>query len=261
MKVNQLNLLYFSPTGTTRKVIMAAAGKIELKTMSYDLTVNYRQKKPVLKFTEQDFVLIGIPVYSGRVPKLVLEYLECLKGSNTPAALIAAYGNRDYEDALLELKNTVEEKGLKVIAAGAFPVQHSIVRNVAKGRPDKEDTKKILDFGLQINRQIRSIEDLSAVSLKVKGHSEYRPYKTIPLVPHGNSSCTGCKHCVKQCPACAITLEKPRKTSRKKCISCMRCVYGCPAGARRVNPLFYRKASNMLLKYCPKRKEPEIFLP
>ena len=101
MKTTELKLVYFSPTGTTRRVIMEAARQIDLKSVSFDLSV-HKEKKPVLQFDETDFVLFGIPVYSGRVPETFLSYFETLKGNNTPAALIATYGCRAYEDALLE---------------------------------------------------------------------------------------------------------------------------------------------------------------
>lgn len=260
MKINRMNLIYFSPTGTTRKVVMAAAKKIELKSISYDLTTNYRTKPPILRFEPDDFVLIGIPVYSGRVPAAVLEYLNHLKGLNTPAVLVATYGNRAYDDALLELKNVVEEKGLKVIAAAAFPVQHSIIPAVAKGRPDKNDLKIIHDFSIQVNRLLRNITDLSKISLHISGNPEYRPYKTIPLTPHTSSDCSGCKTCAKLCPASAINPDNPRKTNRKKCISCFRCVYQCPQKARFVSKFKYNIAKRKLLAACSTRKEPEIFI-
>ena len=107
MKMNELKLVYFSPTGTTRKVIMEAARSIDLKSTSFDFSV-YKEKKPVLKFAENDFVLFGMPVYYGRVPALFTEYLANVTGNGTPAALIATYGCREYEDALLELKDIVE---------------------------------------------------------------------------------------------------------------------------------------------------------
>ena len=119
MKMNELGLVYFSPTGTTRKVIMEAARNIDLKSVSYDLSI-HKEKKPAMQFKKNDLVLFGIPVYAGRVPKTFLEYFENLQGDNTPAALIATYGCREYEDALLELKNEVEKRGFKVIGAAAF---------------------------------------------------------------------------------------------------------------------------------------------
>ena len=106
MKTTELKLVYFSPTGTTRRVIIETARQIDLKSVSFDLTV-HKEKKPALQFDDTDFVLFGIPVYSGRVPETFLSYFETLRGNNTPAALIATYGCRAYEDALLELKTEV----------------------------------------------------------------------------------------------------------------------------------------------------------
>lgn len=73
MKMNELKLVYFSPTGTTRKVIMEAARSIDLKSVSFDFSV-YKEKRPSLKFSENDFALFAIPVYAGRVPELFAEY-------------------------------------------------------------------------------------------------------------------------------------------------------------------------------------------
>lgn len=155
MKMNELKLVYFSPTGTTRKVIMEAARSIDLKSTSHDFSV-YKEKKPVLKFAENDFALFGIPVYYGRVPALFTEYLKGITGNGTPAALIATYGCRDYEDALLELKDIVEKNGFKVIAAAAFPAEHSLDPTIGARRPNKADLKTIAEYGVELNRRIKN---------------------------------------------------------------------------------------------------------
>ena len=84
MKMNELKLVYFSPTGTTRKVIMEIAKNIDLKSVSFDFSV-HKEKKPSLQFGENDFVLFGIPVYAGRVPQTFLAYFEQIRGNHTPA--------------------------------------------------------------------------------------------------------------------------------------------------------------------------------
>ena len=247
MKINELGLDYFSPTGTTRKVIMEVARNIDLKSISFDLTI-HKEKKPSMQFKSNDFVLFGIPVYGGRVPKTFLEYFETLKGDNTPAALIATYGCREYEDALLELKNEVENRGFKVIGAGAFPVQHSIVRQIA-------------DFGIQLNRKLRSAENFDDVDIQVPGNTPYKKYGTIPLIPKADISlCTECKACVKTCPAGAISVENPKKTDKKKCISCMKCVYSCKQKARYVSNMKLNMARRKLSKVCKSDKQAEIFI-
>ena len=109
MKMNELKLIYFSPTGTTHKVVMETARSIDLKSVSFDLTIK-KDLKPVAKFAPNDFALFAIPVYYGRVPALFLKYLDLFSGNGTPAALVATYGCREYEDALLELKTEVEKR-------------------------------------------------------------------------------------------------------------------------------------------------------
>ena len=44
MKMNELKLVYFSPTGTTRRVVMEAARSIDLKSVSFDFSV-YNTKR------------------------------------------------------------------------------------------------------------------------------------------------------------------------------------------------------------------------
>ena len=260
MKMNELGLVYFSPTGTTRKVIIETARNIDLKSVSYDLSI-HKEKKPNLHFKGNDFVLFGIPIYGGRVPATFLEYFETLKGDNTPAALIATYGCREYEDALLELKNEVESRGFKVIGTGAFPVQHSIVRQIGMSRPNKADLKVIADFGIQLNRKLRNAVDFNNVDIQVPGNNPYKKYGTIPLVPKTDVNlCTECKACAKACPAGAISMENPKKTDKKKCISCMKCVYSCKKKARYVSNMKLNMAQKKLTKICKSDKQAEIFM-
>lgn len=260
MKMNELKLVYFSPTGTTRKVIMEVARNIDLKSVSFDLTV-HKERKPSLLFKQDDFVLFGIPVYSGRVPKTYLEYFEELKGENTPAALIATYGCRAYDDALLELKTEVEQRGFKVIGAAAFPTEHSIVRSVGLSRPKKSDMKVIADFGIQLNRRLKREEAFEKFDIKVSGNMPYRKYRRTPLYPKTDiNRCTECGACAKSCPSGAISLADPKKTSNKKCIACLKCVRGCPKKARYVSKLKMKLATRKLTKVCQNDKTADIFL-
>ena len=260
MKTAELKLIYFSPTGTTRKVIMEAARYIDLKSVSYDLTV-HKEKKPFLQFDENDFVLFGIPVYSGRVPQTFLSYFEHLQGKNTPAALIATYGCRAYEDALLELKTEVEQRGFHVIGAAAFPTEHSIVRSIGLGRPNKADIKTIDEFAVALNRRLKKEDNLDSISIQVPGNTPYRKYSKTPLVPKADVSlCTECKACVKICPTGAISAADPKKTESKKCIACQRCVRTCKQKARYASSLKLKLAARKLNKVCQNDKTADLFL-
>lgn len=260
MKLNELKLVYFSPTGTTRKVVMETARQIRLRSVSFDFSV-YKTKKPILKFNGDDFALFAAPVYGGRVPAIFAEYLENITGKGTPAAVAVTYGCREYEDALLELKTIVESHGFKVIGAAAFPAEHSIVRSVGSRRPDKNDLKTIGEFGIELNRRITKTDDLSTIQIHVPGNSPYRKYSTVPLTPKTDVSlCTECGSCAKLCPAGAISLKDPKKTDSKKCISCMRCIRSCRQSARGVNPLKMKMIEGKLKKVCKNDKTADIFL-
>lgn len=126
---------YFSPTGTTAKVSCAIAkgsGRpvrdVDLSTAVSHATVGH-----------DEILLASVPVFGGRVPAVALERLSALKGTEQPAVAVTVYGNRAYDDALMELRDALESNGFQVIAAGAFVAEHSIVRSIATGRPDSHD--------------------------------------------------------------------------------------------------------------------------
>jgi hypothetical protein len=55
--------------------------------------------------------LVGAPVHGGRVPEAQPSRLGRLRASGAPDVLIAVYGNRAYEDALLELSEIASGAG------------------------------------------------------------------------------------------------------------------------------------------------------
>lgn len=260
MKMNELKLVYFSPTGATRKAVMETARGIDLRSVSFDFSV-YREKRPSLKFAHDDFALFGIPVYYGRVPALFMEYLENISGNNTPAALIATYGCREYDDALLELKTEVERRGFKVIGAAAFPAEHSIVPTIGSRRPNKADMKTISEYGIELNRILRKEDSFGHINIEIPGNTPYKKYGKNVLFPKADSgSCTLCGSCAKVCPAGAIPLKEPKKTVTSKCIGCMKCVRVCKQKARSVNSLKMSIAERKLKKICQSDKKAEVFL-
>lgn len=260
MKTNEMKLVYFSPTGATRKILMETARSIDLKTLSFDFSV-YKEKRPSLRFAANDFALFAIPVYSGRVPALFMEYLENISGDGTPAALIATYGCREYEDALLELKETVEKNGFKVIGAAAFPTEHSIVPSIGARRPNKADLKEAAEYGIELNRRLKKEETFGNIEVKVPGNSPYRQYGKTALFPKADTSlCTLCGACAKVCPAGAIPADGPKKTDHKKCIGCMKCIRVCKQKARAVSSLKMSMVEKKLMKACDSGKKAEIFL-
>lgn len=168
--------MYFSPTGASRKIAngiaggIAGTGTFEQKTI--DLTKPQAREK-TYEFRSNDILVIGYPVYGGRVPAVLQNVLCGLKGTATPAVLAAVYGNRDYEDALLEGQDLLAEGGFTVLAAGAFIGEHSYSAKVGAGRPDAEDLQAAESLGIKAAEKI-SAGDYLEVAVKETGHIKIR---------------------------------------------------------------------------------------
>lgn len=259
MDINKSTMIYFSPTGSTRKIVREIAKAANLNCQETDLTTPDASAVPC-QYTNDDFLILGFPVYSGRVPETLRERLESFRGNNTPLAFVATYGNRDYDDALLEIAMLLTQKGFKVVAGAAFVTQHSIVPTIAAGRPDEEDMNAIREFGRRLVDRVREITDLSALpELQLKGNYPFREYKGIPFKPHTTKACIECGLCAAKCPTGAIPADTPSITHKDKCISCMRCINICPNQARRLRGYERFLAKMAIASKCKERKMPEYF--
>ncbi len=142
-----INLIYFSPTKTTEKIVSQIAAAIaDTDLQRYDLT---RMSTDVPARISAGTTIIGVPVYAGRVPAIVLERLARLQGDGLPAVLVVVYGNREFEDALRELADVVTTKGFHVVAAAAFVGEHSYSprqQPIAQNRPDQTDLEHTSAF-------------------------------------------------------------------------------------------------------------------
>lgn len=256
MEVSNIRSVFFSPTYSTRHIVRLITTQFGDNLTEYDIT----QAIPVNDVVSEknDLLVVGVPVYAGRVPGRSLRALRRFKGDATPAIIVCVYGNRDYDDALLELKDIVQENGFKVVAAGAFIAQHSIFPEVGQGRPDETDMEAITAFAHHSIKILEGLSDISALpDIAVKGNYPYRIPSGIPLHPKGNKNCNECNACVKLCPTQAIPENMPRSTDEGKCISCGRCIAVCPQNARLFKGILYKMAGKRFVHAYYARKEPE----
>jgi len=178
MKIQSLKLVFFSPTGTTKAVLQGiACGLNQGITVVVDIT-SPEARKCTVQTSENDLLVVGVPVYMGRVPALITDWLAGIKAQNTPTALVVVYGNRAYEDALIELSDILIPRGCIPVAAAAFIGEHSFSGNefpTAEGRPDKNDLKLAELFGQKIQEKLNSITSVTSISaLGMPGCSPYR---------------------------------------------------------------------------------------
>ena len=140
--LDKMEVYYFSPTGGTKKVSSIFADAMEKEVIWHDLG----SKEPMMEKPEGEMTVVASPVFGGRIPSVVREKIEKFSGTGKKAVTIAVYGNRAYEDALLEMNDILTKCGFTVIASGAFVAQHSMAPEIGAGRPDGEDEKEIYKF-------------------------------------------------------------------------------------------------------------------
>jgi len=266
MDVKQVKLIYFSATGTTQKVLESIAKGITVEDVEHiNLTLPKGAQQAIPPFSDE-LVIIGAPVYGGRLPVDAINRLKQLKASKTLAVLIVVYGNRDFEDALLELKNLAIELGFNPVAGGAFIGEHSFATEdvpIANGRPDSLDVQKAMDFGAKIKDKVTALQSPDAqMDLEIPGRFPYeadgaRSMAVSPVTKE--DTCTVCGTCASGCPTAAISINGHVVTKIELCIRCCACVKNCPTGARVWEDSMMNTITNWLNENCSTRKEPQIF--
>ncbi len=259
--MEKLNIIYFSPTGTTKKVLLAIADGMGFDNFT-EINITKKSNISKLEFSEDDILIIGIPVYSGRIPLVALERLRNIKGENTKAVLVAVYGNRHYDDVLLEMKNLVKDNGFIPIAAGAFIGQHSFSSSkypIATGRPNNQDLKIAKEFGENVVSKLSGKFEI----LSLPGNFPYKERSAkLDVKPKTDMAlCNLCGACANACPVDAITIYKDRmEIDEKKCIYCHACVRVCPQSARFIDDERVLASAKRLSEVCAEPRKPELFL-
>lgn len=247
-----LHTFFFSPANTTRKYASIMTDAYGDKSQIIDITHGKCNIEQPL--CPGDTVLILAPVYAGRLPQLAVDQFRKINGQGLRAIVAAIYGNRDYDDALLELADIATTCGCEVVAAGAFVAQHCIFPKVANGRPDSSDIRAAVSF-------INSAKTAGPIDLTtLKGNRPYKKSNSVPLHPETIiKQCRSCGVCVTECPTGAID-GLTLKTDTGKCISCCRCIAVCTNHARQFKGIMYKAAGKIFCTQNSARKEPEIFL-
>lgn len=254
--MKKLYTIFFRATGTTQKCIECVCDGLGMNpVLEINLADNLNVKFP--EFTAHDIVVVGVPVYGGRVPAVVADALSTLMGNGATSISIVVYGNRDYDDALLELTDILSEKKFNIVGAGAFIGQHSIFPRVGTSRPDISDKQCLKKFGKECLNAISEGRSSSEVPY-IKGKSPYKQSANIVLAPTAKEQeCVKCGTCVRKCPVGAISIDKPWITDMSKCISCGRCIMSCSQKARKHTGTKYSIFGAIFKASFSKRKEPE----
>lgn len=204
----------FSPTGGTERVAAILAKALASETVSVDLTVRDVDFGSVT-LGKDDVAMIAVPSYSGRVPAVAAARLAEMHGNGARAILVCVYGNRAYEDTLVELRDTASRAGFTVIAAVAAVAEHSIARQYAAGRPDADDEAVLRNFAERIRSKI---DNGDTGEPEIPGNRPYRKAAGEVSCPRLRVHASSAAFVRRNVPS-APSMRRIRVVSTRSCVS------------------------------------------
>ena len=239
--------VYFSATDTTKKTVLTiadeAARLLGAEREDYDFTLP-RMRENGFAAGKDDLVIFGTPVYAGRVPNVLLKYLATIQGNGALAVPVVLFGNRNFDDGLIELRDILENTGFHTVAAAAFVGEHSFSKTLAAGRPYADDMKEALAFAGKVTEKVKGLPEgeapapveVEGVPHPYRGYYQPRDRKGVSIDIRKvkslvSDACDDCKICADVCPMGSISHENVREYTGI-CIKCGACIKKCPKQAR-----------------------------
>ena len=242
--------------------------------LEYDFTLPINRTNK-LTFTSNDLVIVGVPVYAGRVPNLLLPFINSIEGNGAKAIAVVTFGNRAFDDALSEISHILVKSNFTLLGGGAFVAEHAFSHKIANGRPNETDFTQIREFAVQIlNNYINVLKiDSSAkistditkhFSINIPGNAPEKMHYYKPIGESGSIDirkvkpqttlvCNSCGACVAVCPMGSIDISNPKEVLGV-CIKCGACVKQCPIGAKYFNDKDYEYHVEWLIRECGYRE-------
>lgn len=191
-----------------------------------DCTCRPQNCPAAIPVAKDELLVLALPVYGGFGPRVEGLFSQ-LRGQGGPCVILAAYGNRDYENALAAAARQMKEQGFVCVGGIAPITPHVSAPSLGAGRPDEEDMPVFAAFARKV---LAACENAPLRPAALPGDAD-APRK--PLRPTGRSRdkerCNHCGRCVRVCPAGA--LNELLEVDSEKCINCMACRFACPTYA------------------------------
>lgn len=276
--IKTIHEVVFSPAGSTRtiagQVVQTLAQLLEAETIVHDYTLP-KNREEQMAFAEGDLVVWASPVYAGRLPNKLLDYVKCcFRGAGVPVLPLVVYGNRNFDQALSELTGILREGGMVPFAAAAVPTRHVFSDTLGAGRPDREDLEELKAFTKAAGKKLVQAESVSLLQeVEVPGlyppdryytplTEDGRPAKFLKALPViDRETCTGCGSCENCCPMDSITMgEDGAPSVAGICIKCQACIGACPAHAIALEDADFHSHRKMLEKTFRERKKASFLL-
>lgn len=281
MGITSVTAIYYSATGNTQKVIRAiaeaAAAKLGVSVNEIDYTLPQNRTEQVT-VPADSLTFFATPVYAGRIPNKMLPVVqENFKSEGALACPIATFGNRNFDNGLIELRNELENNGFHTIAGIGVPTEHVFSDILATGRPDADDIKALGEFGEKVAEKAATVKaameagEAAPEKIAVRGDDPVGPYYR-PLGMDGQPAvflkakpltkaelCDNCGICAKACPMGSINPENCIEVTGV-CIKCQACIKKCPVQAKYMEDAAFLSHVEYLKAHFTRRAEMEMFI-
>lgn len=277
MIINKVYGVYFSPVKNTANVVKKMAQdlgrELNLPVEVIDFTTP-EKRTGSWSFKEDDLVVFGTPTFAGRIPNKILPYVQTLfEGEETLAIPVVTFGNRSFDNSLIEVKNELENHNFKTFVAAAIACEHSFTDKLAKERPDREDIRQLEGFIREVAGLLQDINQKEDIISPVQVPGEHpltgyyvplgidgQPVQFLKAKPKTvEEDCDHCGVCAAACPVAAIDFSDEAKVPGT-CIKCQACVKLCHSGAKYFDDEKFLSHVRMLEENYTRRAEPEFFI-
>lgn len=272
MNIKSVRAVFYSATGTTRKVVETLGQALaEALSVPFDsVTFNTPQERETVHtFAPDEVVVVGSPTYAGKLPnKLMPTFQSNLVGNGAAAVVVVLYGNRSYDNSLAELTAILRSDGFRTVGAAACVAQHAFAEKLAAGRPNQEDLDFIQSFAERVADRIRTGEPFAELQVPGDAAAPYyvpkdehgQPAKFLKATPKTDlEKCVNCKTCARLCPMGSVNPEDVTQVNGI-CIKCQACVRHCPYGAKYFDDPAFLSHKVMLTQNYTEPKNNECYL-
>jgi ferredoxin len=236
--MNKVLILYFSGVGATKKIAELIYFRL---LQNCEVDIFSVENRNIPSINGYDALIIGMPVYHGAPPKVVMSYFDTITRLNNKI-----------HSFVYNTRGTHSNNTNRILAKKLFPKNIEIVMDREYRSPASDGSiitpfvKRFFEFEKDIEEKVSYDCEIFLELLEMDKPKSYIPrfrFGSIINAPNKlagqlitlkihlhKDKCVKCGRCIEQCPHSAFSADKDRFPlfDTKNCENCYRCIHHCP---------------------------------